>query len=170
MLLRTLYLLSFLLLLGACGSDAPKQEEEPTNGTSEKKLKTTPVIKVDNEPINIDPQPLFDQSQLTSKVLALCVKFKTLEGQDRRQVFNQLEALLPKCPMKILNDGEAEMAPDQATQVMSINDLKELLGAPQEVREDGILVYSLVADGSQRVVFMPEANGSVACRAEEGDS
>ena len=153
------YLLLVLLFISACSN-------ETTTSTEENSLSN--LIK--EEAIAIEPQVVFDQSQMTNKLLALCVKFKTLEGRDRKDVFNLFEKVLPSCPMQIVEKNEAITDPDNATQVMSIHDLKELLGEPSMIREDGFFVYDLMADGSYKVLFLPEANGSIACRVYEGDS
>lgn len=131
---------------------------------------TTPDNKRSLDPIKIEVQSIFDQSQLNSKVLDACTQFKAMEGADRLQVFELFEKILPSCPMKLLNNNTSELDKEDAVQVMSINDLKEILGAPTEIREDGHMVYELLGDGSYRVVFIPEVNGSVACRVYEGDS
>ena len=151
-----------LLLFSACGGDAPANNE--TNETS-KTVSPEPI-----EPIKIEPQLTFDQSQLTSKVLGLCVKFKTLDGADRKHVFDQFEVILPSCPVEVLEDNSTKMLKDDAQQIMTLYDLKELLGNPNEIRENGDLVYNLMADASYQVLFIPEPDGSIACRYYEAES
>lgn len=174
-MMKYIALILLVGLLSACGNEAPTTENPNnttvTNETNTKQLKGNPnAVPITKEPLNIEPQDMFDQSQLNSKVLGLCVQFKTLEGANRKAVFDLLEPLLPNCPMKILDNNETEADPLNAKQMMSVADLIELIGQPTELREDGTIVYNLMADGSYRVTFKVESNGAVACRAYEADS
>lgn len=163
-------LLAFLVLTASCGSDASETSSETKDRTELSDTDKALVEDVMKEEVVItEPQTTFDQSQLNNDILMLCVKFKTLDGRDRKDVFNKFETILPKCPFE-LNDGETEPNPDNAVQVMSISDLEEFLGKPNEVREDGMLVYSLTEDKSYRVAFLPGPSGAVTCRFYEGDS
>jgi len=165
------FVLTFLVLTTACGSDASKAE----NSEKDKKIlsETDKVLVEDvmkEEVVKVAPQATFDQSQLNNSILGLCVKFKTLEGRDRKEVFDKFETILPSCPVEVLSDNETEPNEDEAVQVMSVSDLEEFLGKPNEVREDGMLVYHLTADKSYRVAFMTGATGAVVCRFYEGES
>ena len=52
---------------------------------------------------------------------------------------------------------------------MTYNDLLELLGEPNELREDGSLGYYLTADEGYTVVFTRNAQQSIACRYLEAN-
>jgi hypothetical protein len=163
-------LLAFLVLTASCGSDASEKEPQANDKTELSETDNALVEDVMKEEVVIvEPQTTFDQSQLNNKIKALCIKFKVLDGRDRKDVFGKFETILPKCPFE-LNDGETEPNPDNAIQVMSISDLEEFLGKPNEIREDGMLVYNLTADKSYRVAFLPGPSGAVTCRFYEGDS
>ncbi|CAA6806623.1 MAG: Unknown protein [uncultured Aureispira sp.] len=164
-------ILAFLVLTTSCGSDASEKEPQANDKTelsdSDKAL-VEDVMK--EEVVTVEPQATFDQSQLNNNILTLCVKFKTLNGADRKEVFSKFESILPSCPVELKEDNEFEPNVEEAVQVMSINDLKEFLGEPNEIREDGMLVYDLMADKSYQVAFMPGPLGAVVCRFYEADS
>lgn len=164
-------IITFLVLVVACGGN-DTSKEEASNSKAELTEEDKALVKdiMTEEAILIEPQVTFDQSQLNSKILGLCVKFKTLNGANRQDVFNKFETILPSCPVEIANSNEVAPNVDEAVQVMSINDLEEILGEPNEVREDGFLVYYLTKDQSYKVVFMPSASGAVVCRFYEGAS
>lgn len=161
----------FLLITVACENTPSEtsQDAEPSKELSEAdKALVKDIMK--EEVVETEPQATFDQSQLTNDVLGLCVKFKALDGADRQGVFNKFETILPSCPVDLLEDNIVEPNIDEAVQVMSVNDLKELLGEPNEVREDGMLVYNLLADKTYRVLFLTGDSGAVVCRLYEGAS
>lgn len=164
-------ILTFLVLIMACGSDASKTEKskEDKRVLSEAdKALVESIMK--EEVVKVEPQTTFDQSQLNNDILALCVKFKALNGANRKAVFNKFETILPSCPTELLSNNEVKPNTDEAVQIMSMDDLEELLGRPNEVREDGMLVYNLTEDTSYRVVFMPGPLGAIVCRFYEGAS
>lgn len=164
-------ILAFLVLTTACGSDASETEN---NSEDKKALSEADKALVEDvmkeEVIVVEPQATFDQSQLNNDILSLCVKFKVLDGANRKEVFNKFETILPSCRVDLLSDNEVEPNVDEAVQVMSVKDLKEFLGQPNEVREDGMLVYNLTADKSYRVAFMPGPLGAIVCRFYEANS
>lgn len=165
------FVLAFLVLITSCGSNTSETEPDITDKTElsdADKILVEDVMK--EEVVTVEPQVTFDQSQLNNKILALCVKFKALEGANRKEVFSKFESILPSCPVVLLDNNEFESNVDEAVQVMSINDLEEFLGKPDEVREDGMLVYNLTTDKSYRVAFMAGATGAVVCRFYEADS
>lgn len=153
------------LVLAACNSEAPK--EQPT-------LSEDNQAVVDNlkmlAPVTIEPQAIFDESQLNSNALGLCVKFKSLDDFDRQEVFEKLSPLLPNCPTEMGENNETTANFDEAVQLMSYDNLQELLGAPDEASGDGAVGYYLSADESYKVVFLPNAQGAMACRYYEGNS
>jgi len=150
------FILAFLVLTSSCGSETSEGESTETDKTELSDTDKSLVEAVMKEEIiKVEPQATFDQSQLNDKISSLCVKFKTLDGADRKEVFNKFETILPTCPIELQEDNEFRTNVEEAVQVMSINDLKEFLGEPNEVREDGMLVYNLMADKSYRVAFMP---------------
>lgn len=160
------FALGVVFMLGSCGNAEPSA---PSNGLSkEDQMIVNTIMK--EEPVVVEPQVTFDQSQLNNDILGLCVKFKTLDGADRTEVFNKFETILPQCPVKLGAKNEVEPEMDNAVQMMSFNDLKELLGEPNEVREDGMIVYNLSADQSYRVLFLPNPSGVICCRFYEGAS
>lgn len=164
-------IITFLVLAMACGgNESPKEDAQnlKTELSEEDKALVEDIMK--EEAVLIEPQVTFDQSQLNSKILGLCVKFKALNGANRQDVFNKFETILPSCPVEVVNSNEIEPNIDEAVQVMSMNDLEEMLGEPNEVREDGLLVYYLTKDQSYKVVFMPSASGAIVCRFYEGAS
>jgi hypothetical protein len=165
------FVLAFLVLTTACESNTSEKEPdvEDTKALSETdKALVEDVMK--EEVVVVEPQATFDQSQLNNAILSLCVKFKILDGADRKEVFSKFETILPSCPVELLKNNEVKSNVDEAVQVMSINDLKEFLGQPNEVREDGMLVYNLTADKSYKVAFMPGPLGAVVCRFYEANS
>lgn len=165
---RLIYILLILAVwITACGG-SDNRERNATELSEENKKIVEDIMK--EEPVVLEPQATFDQSQLNNKLLGLCVKFKTLNGANRKEVFEKLETVLPSCPTEYLDDNRANPNMNNAVQAMSFNDLKELLGEPNEVREDGVIVYNLMADRSYRVIFLPNDVGVICCRFYEGDS
>lgn len=162
------FVLAFLVLTTACGSDTSEANNDKKELSEAEKALVKDVMK--EEVVLVEPQATFDQSQLNNAILGLCVKFKTLDGANRKDVFSKFETILPSCPTELLSDNEMKSNVDEAVQVMSVSDLEELLGKPNEVREDGMLVYNLTADKSYRVAFMPGPSGAVVCRFYEGNS
>lgn len=120
--------------------------------------------------VEVEQQPNFDQSQLTPALLGLCVQFKNRQGQDRKALFEKLEPILPKCPIVIGEDNSSDFDFSDAKQRMGPNDLTEILGAPDEVLQEGALVYHLTPDKSYRALFFMDERGIVACSATEADS
>lgn len=167
----TYLLFAFLVLTASCGSDVSESEPETKDKTELSDTDKALVEDVMKEEVVItEPQTTFDQSQLNNDILSLCVKFKTLDGANRKEVFDKFETILPSCPVDLLSDNQVEPKMDEAVQIMSISDLEEFLGTPNEVREDGMLVYNLMADKSYRVAFLPGPTGAVTCRFYEGSS
>jgi hypothetical protein len=165
------FILAFLVLTTSCESNVSEKEPGVTDKTElsdADKALVKDVMK--EEVVTVEPQVTFDQSQLNNKILALCVKFKALEGANRKEVFSKFESILPSCPVELLSNNEFKSNVDEAVQVMSVNDLEEFLGKPDEVREDGMLVYNLTTDKSYRVAFMTGSLGAVVCRFYEGNS
>ncbi|BDS10654.1 hypothetical protein [Aureispira anguillae] len=169
--------LAYLLLLVASLTMSCEDTGKEANTNETKDAKTLSVedqLIVDNvmkeEVVTTEPQAIFDQSQLSNAILGLCVKFKTLDGADRKAVFDKFETILPSCPAELKDNNEIEVDADAAVQVMSYNDLREFLGEPNEIREDGTLVYNLLADESYKVIFMQNAAGAISCRFYEGAS
>jgi hypothetical protein len=164
------FVLAFLVLTTSCGSDVSETESDVTKTELSDADKALVENVMKEEMVTVEPQATFDQSQLNNKILALCVKFKALEGSNRKEVFSKFESILPSCPVELLDNNEFESNEDEAVQVMSINDLEEFLGKPDVVREDGMLVYNLTTDKSYRVAFLTGAMGAVVCRFYEADS
>jgi hypothetical protein len=162
MKLSTLYFILLLSVISACAGE--NNNSDINNNT------TKAVVKEQINSLVIEPQITFDQSQMSRKVEKLCFKFRNFDGRDRKEIFNQFEVILPSCPIKQLADNKMEVDIDNAQQIMTVNDLKEILGKPNEIREDGMLVYNLLGDGSYRVAFHAELNGSVSCRFYEAES
>ncbi|MGH1335169.1 MAG: hypothetical protein ACRBFS_03510 [Aureispira sp.] len=153
------------LLFTACTNETPK--EQP-------KLSKEDQALVDNikklSPLRMEPQVVFDQSQLTNNALGLCAKFKSLNNFDRKDVFEKLDPLLPNCPTEMGEKNETTANFDEGVQLMTYNDLQELLGEPNEVSPDGKVAYYLAGDESYKVIFLPNAQGTMACRYYEANS
>lgn len=170
MRLQRLLIGIFALSMAACQPSNTSNTD--TNQTGENANNDIPSIEdiLKDKPLDMEPQALFDQSQLTSNAEALCVKFKALEGKDRTAVFKLLDPLLPNCPQETAADGSTLNNTDLAIQVMLKSDLLELLGTPNNLseREDGLwLVYELTTDGSYQVLFKLEPDQRVTCRLFE---
>lgn len=120
--------------------------------------------------LEIAPQHNFDQSQLSPELTNLSVQFKNLQGQDRRIVYEQLEPLLPHCPIVIQEDNSADFDFEQAQQRMSPADLTEILGPPDEILQQDVFVYELLNGSGYRVVFFLDDKGTVVCSAKEATS
>jgi len=162
MKLRALYFIVLLFAISACDG----VEDNSGGGNSTPK----PAVKEEIEPLKIEPQITFDQSQMTRKVEGWCFNFRNLDGKNRKELFSKFEVILPSCPIKQLEDNKTEVDIDNAQQIMMVNDLKEILGMPNEIREDGMFVYNLLGDGSYSVLFQVEMDGSVVCRFYEAES
>ncbi len=120
--------------------------------------------------LEITPQHNFDQSQLSPELTNLSVQFKNLQGQDRRIVYEQLELLLPHCPIVIQEDNSADFDFEQAQQRMSPADLTAILGPPDEILQQDVFVYELLNGGGYQVVFFLDDKGIVVCSAKEATS
>lgn len=159
-----LTVLMFFTLV-ACSNEAPSKRSQ---------LSKEDQALVDNikklNPVDIEPQTIFDQSQLTNNALGLCAKFKSLKNFDRKEVFEKLEPLLPNCPSKMGKNNQTSINFDEGVQLMSYSDLQELLGEPNQVLEDGKVAYYLTQDESYKVVFLPNTQGVMACRYYEANS
>ena len=154
------------LVLSACGGETPNADQPELSETDKALLDNITM----SAPVTIEPQAVFDQSQLNDNALGLCLKFKNLEGGDRKETFEKLEVLLPNCPTTMGENNETTPNFDESTQRMRYEDLKELLGEPNEVDTDGTVGYYLTADESYKVVFLPDDQGNIACRYYEGNS
>lgn len=165
--MKYLFLVVIIFAFFACNNEAPKEQDKPQLSKEDQAL-------VDNikmlAPVTIEPQPVFDQSQLNNNALGLCTKFKSLNTANRKEVFEKLEPLLPNCPTEMGENNETTANFDEAVQRMSYSDLQELLGEPNEVHPDGKVAYYLTADESYKVVFLPDAQGAMACRYYEANS
>lgn len=148
-----------ILAISACNSDAPNNtSNQPLTKDQQKTLKAAEALPT----LTLEPQVTFDQSQLTNDALRLCVQFKGTA--ERKAIFEKLAPLLPNCPTSTGADGATITNTDEAVQIMTYRDLVELLGEPNELREDGSVVYYLTASGDYVVVFTRDARQAVSCR------
>lgn len=164
--MKYLFLVMVTLAFLACNNEAP--QEQPSQLSKEDQALVDNIKML--APVTIEPQPIFDQTQLNNNALGLCAKFKSLNTANRKEVFEKLEPLLPNCPTEMGENNETTANFDEAVQRMSYSDLQELLGEPNEVYADGRVAYYLTADESYKVVFLPNAQGAMACRYYEGNS
>lgn len=154
------FLLVLLLVINACNSPTPENNVSDKHLTEEQRqlLQQAEALPT----LNLEPQVTFDQSKLTSDALRLCVQFK--ETKNRKAIFEKLAPILPSCPTSTGADGATITNTDEAVQVMGYSDLIELLGEPNELREDGSVVYYLTLEEDYIVVFTRNALQAVACR------
>lgn len=164
--MKYLFLVIVTLAFIACNNEA--SQEQPSQLSKEDQALVDNIKML--APVTIEPQPVFDQSQLNNNALGLCTKFKSLNTANRKEVFEKLEPILPNCPTEMGENNETTANFDEAVQLMSYSDLQELLGEPNEVYADGRVAYYLTADESYKVVFLPNAQGAMACRYYEGNS
>lgn len=164
--MKYLFLVIVTLAFIACNNEA--SQEQPSQLSKEDQALVDNIKML--APVTIQPQPVFDQSQLNNNALGLCTKFKSLNTANRKEVFEKLEPILPNCPTEMGENNETTANFDEAVQLMSYSDLQELLGEPNEVYADGRVAYYLTADESYKVVFLPNAQGAMACRYYEGNS
>jgi len=149
--------LLLLLVLSAC------QNEQPTTKPSTKPTTTK------SKPIEVLPQTLFNESQMTPAVIDLSTQFKARKGKDRKHIFEQLAPLLPNCPTTLNAGNESQFDFDQAQQQMTADDLINLLGEPDEITDQAI-AYDLVEGGGYQVIFYNNELGLVACRSIQANS
>jgi hypothetical protein len=160
---------AFLLLgLGACNNDTPNDNNNRA-ALSEEDQALVDNIKM-SAPVTLEPQPVFDQSQLNDNALGLCMQFKSLRNGNRTEIFNKLEPLLPNCPTEMGADNTTKANFDEAVQRMRYEDLVELLGEPDEADTQGTFAYYLTDDEGYKVVFLSDEQGNIACRYYEGNS
>jgi hypothetical protein len=149
-----------LFLLLSCNNEAPKDHQPQLSKEDQALIDNIKAL----DPVTLEPQAVFDQSQLTNNALGLCAKFKSLNNFDRREVFQKLEPLLPNCPTELGDNNRTTANFDEAVQLMSYSDLIELLGEPNEATPNGAVAYYLTTDESYKVVFLRNAQGVMACR------
>ena len=159
---HTLIVLTLFLLI-SCNNEAPKDNQPKLSKEDQALIDSIKEL----DPLTLEPQAIFDQSQLTNNALGLCAKFKSLNHFDRRKVFEKLEPLLPNCPTELGANNATNANFDEAVQMMSYSDLIELLGEPNEATPNGAVAYYLLPDESYKVVFLRNAQGVMACRYYE---
>lgn len=154
------FLFVLLLAISACNNPTPENDvpNKPLTEEQHQLLQQAEALPT----LNLEPQVIFDQSQLTNDVLRLCVQFKGTK--DRKAIFEKLAPILPNCPTSTGTDGATVTTTDEAVQIMGYSDLVELLGEPNELREDGSVVYYLTATEDYTVVFTRNTLQAVACR------
>lgn len=151
------------ILFTACNNEAPKEDQPQLSKEDQALIDNIKAL----DPVTLEPQAIFDQSQLTNNALGLCAKFKSLNNFDRRAVFKKLEPLLPNCSTEMGDNNATTANFDEAVQMMSYSDLVELLGEPNEATPEGAVAYYLTNDETYKVVFLRNAQGVMACRYYE---